>query len=63
MSMEQRIRHLLEAARRAEAEGDLRTAGILRRMAKEAQPAEMVRRPDLGPAPEPAPEYTLRRVS
>ena len=50
MSMEQRIRHLLEAARRAEAEGDLRTAGILRRMANEALPAEVVRRP----APEPA---------
>jgi hypothetical protein len=50
MSMEQRIRHLLEAARRAEAEGDLRTAGILRRMAKEALPVEAASRPWLEPA-------------
>ena len=51
MSMEQRIRHLLEAARRAEAEGDLRTAGILRRMAKEAQPLAGMKRPTPPPAP------------
>jgi len=50
MSMEQRIKHLLQAAHRAEAEGDLRTAGLLRRMAQEALPAEVTRRPP----PEPA---------
>ena len=40
MSMEQRIRHLLGAANRAEREGDARTAEILRRMAREALPLE-----------------------
>ena len=55
MSMEQRIKHLLEAARRAEAEGDLRTATILRRMASEAKPAEVMRRP--------MPAHAERRVS
>ena len=38
MSLEQRIRYLLAAALRADAEGDARTARILRRMAQEAQP-------------------------
>jgi hypothetical protein len=42
MSMEERIRHLLLAAGRAEAEGDLRTARIFRRMASEALPAGVV---------------------
>jgi hypothetical protein len=47
MSMEQRIRHLLQAASRAEAEGDLRTARVLRRIASEARPAETVTHPAL----------------
>ena len=38
MSMEQRIRYLLGAALRADREGDVRTARILRRMAEESQP-------------------------
>ena len=38
MSMEQRIRYLLGAALRADQEGDVRTARILRRMAEESQP-------------------------
>lgn len=36
--MEQRIRYLLEAALRADQEGDVRTARILRRIAEESQP-------------------------
>ena len=50
MSMEQRIRHLLRAANRAENEGDQRTAEILRRMAREALPIEAGR----GSVPPPA---------
>ena len=44
MSMEQRIRYLLVAAQRADAEGDARRARILRRMAEESQPLVVVRR-------------------
>jgi len=52
--MEQRIKHLMKAADRSEAEGDSRTAGILRRMASEARPAVAERRP--------IPELARRRV-
>lgn len=40
MSVEKRIEYLLGAARRADHEGDGRTAGVLRRMAEEAQGLE-----------------------
>lgn len=39
MGIEDRIRYLLRAARRAEIEGDDRVAQALRRMAEEAEPA------------------------
>ena len=38
MSMEDRVRYLLQAAMRAESEGQLRIARSLRRMAEEARP-------------------------
>ena len=40
MGTEQRVQFFLGAARRAELEGDLHTARILRRMAEEARPLE-----------------------
>lgn len=39
MSAETRIRYLLQAATRAEEEGDVRVARLYRRMAEEARPA------------------------
>ena len=41
MSMDDRIQYLLRAARRAEGEGDARVARLFRRMAEDAQPAEV----------------------
>lgn len=41
MSVEERIRYLLQAARRVEGEGDHRAADLLRRMAEEARPLEV----------------------
>lgn len=38
MSIEQRIQYLLRAAARAEAEGHLRVADALRRMAEDSRP-------------------------
>ena len=38
MSVEERIRYLLQAARRAEEDGKERVAHLLRRMAREALP-------------------------
>lgn len=40
MSAETRIRYLLQAATRAEGEGDVRTAELFRRMAEEARPVD-----------------------
>jgi hypothetical protein len=42
MSVESRVEYLLRAASRAEREGNLRLAGILRRMAEELRPADSV---------------------
>lgn len=38
MSIDERVRHLLKAALRAESEGQFRIARTLRRMADEARP-------------------------
>ena len=40
MSVKKRIQYLLGAARRAEVEGELRTARLLRRIAEEARPID-----------------------
>ena len=40
MKTEERIRYLLRAAGRAEGEGNLRAANVLRRMAREVQPLD-----------------------
>ena len=40
MSVETRIRYLLQAATRAEGEGEVKVARLYRRMAAEARPAE-----------------------
>ena len=47
MSVKERIRHLLRAARRVEGEGDSRVAELLRQMAEEALPMD---RPKVVPA-------------
>ena len=41
MSIEDRIQYLLQAASRAEGEGEARIAEMLRRMAEEARPLEL----------------------
>ncbi len=40
MSVETRIRYLLQAASRAEGDGDVRVARLFRRMAEDARPVE-----------------------
>ena len=40
MKTEERVRYLLRAAGRAEGEGNLRAANVLRRMAREVQPPD-----------------------
>jgi hypothetical protein len=42
MAIEDRIRHMLRVAARAEREGNLKMAELFRRMAREARPAEPV---------------------
>lgn len=45
----QRIRRILRAARRAEAEGQLRVAAALRRMARDARPLSFAGPPERAP--------------
>ena len=40
MSFETRVKHLLRAAERADGEGNVRLANILRKMAAELRPAD-----------------------
>ncbi len=49
MNVDERIRFLLRTAIRAEGEGDLRIAGIFRRMAEELRTGEGVLQPVDGP--------------
>ncbi len=53
MSAESRIEYLLRAAARAEREGSVRLATILKKMAEELQPAE--RLAPFPAAPQPSP--------
>lgn len=50
MSVDERIRFLIQAAIRAEGEGDLRIARIFRRMADDARPLDVVLSPVVRPA-------------